>query len=53
MYGTDCYADDYQTEGAKQFIATDQAIMDELEVPKQVQQKVFWDNFMRFIGRPV
>ena len=51
MYGTDCYADDYQTEGAKQFIAADQVIMDELEIPKEIQQKLFWDNFMRFVGR--
>ena len=53
MYGTDCYADDYQTEGAKQYIAADRAIMDEMGIPQQVQQKLYWDNFMRFIGRTV
>lgn len=51
LYGSDCYAEDYQVEAMKQYVAIDTAIMDELEISPQAQQKLFWDNYMRFIGK--
>lgn len=51
MYGTDCSADDYHADWARKWLTTDTALFDKLGIPSKMRQKIFSDNFLRFIGR--
>jgi predicted TIM-barrel fold metal-dependent hydrolase len=51
MYGTDSRAENYQTAWAKKWLAIDTALFDKFNIPPKMRQKIFHDNFMRFLGR--
>ena len=51
MYGTDCRTDNYRTEWTKKWLAIDTALFDKFNIPEKMRQKIFRDNFMRFLGR--
>lgn len=51
MYGTDCSTDNYHSVWAKKWIAIDTALFDKYGIPPKMRQKIFADNFLRFIGR--
>lgn len=51
MYGSDCSTDDYQSAWTKKWLATDTALFDKFGIPSKMRQKIFADNFLRFIGR--
>ena len=51
MYGTDCRADNYRFDWTKKWLAIDSALFDKLDIPEKMREKIFYKNFMRFIGR--
>ena len=51
MYGTDCRTDNYRFEWTKKWLAIDSALFDKLEIPEKMREKIFYKNFMRFLGR--
>ena len=50
MFGTDSYANDYKTEWVTKWLEMDNGIMDELGIDEAVRQKVYCDNYLRFIN---
>ena len=51
MYGTDCRTDNYRAEWTKKWLEIDTALFDKFNIPPKMRQKIFRDNFMRFLGR--
>lgn len=51
MFGTDCSAENYNIQHAKNWLAIDNALFDKLEVPEKIREKIYYKNFMRFLGR--
>jgi predicted TIM-barrel fold metal-dependent hydrolase len=51
MYGTDCRADNYRFDWTKKWLDIDSALFDKLDIPEKMREKIFYKNFMRFIGR--
>ena len=51
MYGTDCLTDNYNVKWAKKWLDIDTALFDKFNIPEKMRQKIFHDNFMRFLGR--
>lgn len=51
MYGTDCRTDNYRFEWTKRWLSIDTALFDKLEIPTKMREKIFYKNFMRFLGR--
>ncbi|MBO7217299.1 MAG: amidohydrolase family protein, partial [Clostridia bacterium] len=49
MFGTDSITTDYNPEWVSGWIARDNAIYDEIGVTEEKKEKVYCDNFMRFI----
>jgi len=53
MFGTDCTADRYNVDACKGLIENEIAILDELQISKEVQEKIFSSNLLRFLGKQV
>jgi len=51
LYGTDCSAGHYHYEWAKKWLTMDSSLFDTFHIPPKMRQKIFKDNFMRFLGR--
>ena len=51
MYGTDCRTDKYRFEWTKKWLGIDTALFDKFGIPQKMREKIFYKNFMRFIGR--
>lgn len=51
MYGTDCRTDNYRAEWTKKWLAIDTALFDKFDIPQKMREKIFYKNFMRFLGR--
>ena len=51
MYGTDCRTDNYRFEWTKKWLEIDTALFDKFEIPQKMREKIFFKNFMRFLGR--
>ena len=51
MYGTDCSTDNYRSDWAKKWLEIDTDLFDKLGIPPKMRQKIFADNFLRFIGK--
>ena len=51
FFGTDCSAHNYQYEWTKKWLNIDQAIFNKLNIPLKMQQKIFKDNILRFLGK--
>ena len=52
LWGTDCFAEDYNDEWARTWLGTDNAIMDALNVPSWIRENIFSKNAERFYGLP-
>ncbi|MBQ7475659.1 MAG: amidohydrolase family protein [Clostridia bacterium] len=50
MFGTDSMANDYDRDWVAGWIARDNAIYDELGVPAATREKIYKDNFFRFLS---
>jgi len=51
MYGTDCRTNNYRVDWTKKWLEIDTALFDKFNIPSKMRQKIFRDNFMRFLGR--
>jgi len=51
IFGTDAYSSDYSSAWAKKWLDTDKRIMDKLGVSRECREKLYYDNFMRFLGK--
>lgn len=51
MFGVDTNTNTYNVNMAKGYIETDKAILDELSVPEADQEKIFYKNLLRFVGK--
>lgn len=51
MFGTDASSNNYNYNWTKNWLELDCKIMDKIGVSKDNRQKLYWDNFMRFIGK--
>lgn len=52
LWGTDCNAEDYTSEWTRKWLGMDNAIMDEMRIPGDVRELIFWKNAMRFYRLP-
>ena len=52
LWGTDCTAEDYNSEWAKKWLGTDNAIMDALNISEGIREHIFQKNYERFLGLP-
>lgn len=52
LWGTDCFAEDYNDEWARKWLGTDNAIMDELNISAEIRENIFHKNAERFYGLP-
>ena len=52
LWGTDCFADDYNDEWARKWLGTDNAIMDQLNISTAIRENIFHKNAERFLGLP-
>ena len=50
IFGTDNRADNYNSEWCKKWQNTDNAIYDKLGVNEDIREKIYCNNFMRFLG---
>lgn len=50
MFGSDNHAEDYNAQYCQDWQKRDRAILDELKISQKVQQAVFADNLLRFLG---
>lgn len=50
IFGTDCFANDYNTKWAKEWVTRDNEIYDELGVPEFMTDKIYGQNLKRFLG---
>ena len=50
VFGTDNQADAYNPEWSKKWLDMDNAIYDKLGVTENIKEKIYCDNFMRFLG---
>lgn len=50
MFGTDCIANRYNIEWAKQWLTRDNALYDELEVTMEQRSLLYGKNVLRFLG---
>lgn len=51
FFGTDSVADDYKTKWAEKWLDTDRKILDEIGVSKENREKLYEENFKRFLGK--
>lgn len=51
MFGTDSYAHDYSNEWSSKWLNTDRKILDKLGVSRENREKLYYKNFMRFLGK--
>ena len=51
MFGLDNKASEYNYNRAKDWLVLDKEIMDDLKVPYETREKLYCENFMRFIGK--
>lgn len=51
LFGSDCYANQYASDWVTHWLAIDNAIYDEMNVPESIRQKIYRDNYLRFIGK--
>ena len=49
MFGTDSITTDYNPEWVGGWIARDNAIYDKLGITEEQRQKIYCDNYMRFL----
>ncbi len=50
FFGTDCRANDYRYEYAKEIIERDNSIYEKLNLPDEIYEKIYEKNLKRFIG---
>ncbi len=50
IFGTDCFANDYNTKWAKEWVTRDDEIYDELGLPEYMTDKIYGENLRRFLG---
>jgi predicted TIM-barrel fold metal-dependent hydrolase len=50
IWGVDSYVNDYDTEYALEIQKRDDAIFKQLDVSKQLQEKIYYKNLLRFVG---
>lgn len=50
MFGTDCLAENYDSNWAKKWIELDNNIYRKLGISNEVKHKIFYDNLMNFLG---
>jgi len=50
IFGSDCNANNYNTERAKEWIARDQTIFRDLGIAEDVMANIFSENLKRFLG---
>ncbi len=50
IFGSDCRAETYKTTWVKDWLITDNRILDELEISNEIREQVFSKNFLRFMG---
>ena len=53
MYGTDCRTDKYNFNWTKKWLEIDTALFDKFGIPEKMRQKIFFNNYMRFLGRDI
>ncbi len=51
MFGTDCNAEAYSVDWAVKWLETDRKIMDKLGISASVREDMYYNNFMRFMGK--
>lgn len=51
MFGTDSNSNDYNSVWTKKWLETDRKIMDKLGVSRINREKLYYNNFMRFLGK--
>ncbi len=51
MFGTDSYAHEYASEWSAKWLDTDRKILDKLGVSQENREKLYYKNFMRFLGK--
>ena len=51
MYGTDCRTDKYRFDWTRKWLEIDTALFDKFGIPEKMRQKIFYGNYMRFLGR--
>jgi len=51
LYGSDADTEKYKTEWVKEWLEFDNQILDELAISEENRQKLFHDNFFRFLGK--
>ncbi len=51
MFGLDNRASGYNINRAKAWLELDGKIMDSLNIPNEIREKVYYTNFLRFIGK--
>lgn len=51
FFGTDCEANCYNIKVAKEYIGTDEKIINSLSISKEIKEKVFSENLKRFLGK--
>ncbi len=51
MFGTDSYAHEYNSDWAIKWLETDRRILDKIGVSYENREKLYYKNFMRFLGR--
>jgi len=50
VFGTDNRADNYNSAWCKMWLDIDNAIYDKIGVTEEIKEKIYRDNFMRFLG---
>ena len=50
MFGTDARTDNYSSNWAKEWLKTDGKILDKLGVSKNIREKMYYKNLLRFLG---
>jgi len=51
IFGTDCFAGNYNSDWAEEWIKRDNSIYDKLETGEEVRSKIFGENLLRFLGK--
>ena len=51
MFGSDTGAGEYSSDWVAQWLKVDGQIMDDLGVTEEIQNKIYYDNVLRFLGR--
>ena len=50
IFGTDCFANDYNSKWTKEWVTRDDEIYDALGLPEYMTDKIYGENLRRFLG---